>query len=109
MPRITDDQLNRAFEIISDESHAKARAAHEYMDDLTKTVLAKLMAQSNAKSAVEREQMARAHPDYETHLKAKRDVGELDYVGRQRIAAANAVFECWRTMQANDRALEKIR
>lgn len=109
MARITDDQLNRAFEILNDEGHAKARAAHEYMDDLTKTVLAKLMGKSDAKSAVEREQYARAHPTYEAHLKAKREVGELNYTGQQRIGAAKAVFEAWRTMQANDRALEKIR
>ena len=107
--RVSDAQLQKAFEILSDESHAKARSAHEYMDDLTKTVLAKLMAQDDAKSAVEREQNARAHPTFEAHLKAVKDVAELDYVGRQRIDAAKAVFECWRTMQANDRALEKIR
>ena len=99
--RISD---RRGFEH-SDGGHA-GRWHH---DDLTKTVLAKLMAESDAKSAVEREQFARAHPKYEEHLKAKQEVGELDYIGRQRIAAANAVFECWRTMQANDRGLEKIR
>lgn len=109
MARITDEQLHRAFEIINDEAHAKARAAHEYMDDLTKTVLAKLMASSNAKSAVEREQYARSHPDFEAHLKAVQEVAELDYVGRQKTDAAKAVFEAWRTIQANDRALEKIR
>lgn len=109
MPRITDEQMSRAFEVLSDESHAKARAAHDYMTEMTKTVLAKLMGQSDAKSAVEREQFARAHDDYAEHLRQKRDVAELDYYGRQRIAAAEAVIEVWRSQQANNRTLQSVR
>ena len=45
---ISDKKVEHALQILTDPQHeaAKARAASEHMDDLTKTVLAKLMMQS---------------------------------------------------------------
>jgi hypothetical protein len=103
---ISETQLEWAMEILIDRNNdaAKARAAHEHMSDLDKTVLAKLMAQSGQNSAAAKEAWARAHPDYETHLKAKKELAELDYSKRDRRSAASAILEAWRTEQSNARA-----
>ena len=104
---VTDKQLEWAMEVLldRDQSAAKARAAHEYMSDLDKVVLSKLMAQSNEKSAAAKEAWARAHPDYEAHLEAKKEIAEMDYSKRDRRAAATAIIDAWRTEQSNARAM----
>lgn len=107
---ITEKQLEWAMEILIDRNSeaAKARAAHEHMSDLDKTVMAKLMAQSNEKSAAAKEAWARAHPDYEKHLEAKKELAEMDYSKRDRRSAASAIIEAWRTEQSNARASQRI-
>ncbi|WP_300396337.1 hypothetical protein [Henriciella sp.] len=107
---ITEKQLEWAMEILIDRHNesAKARAAHEHMADLDKVVLAKLMAQSGEKSAAAKEAWARAHPDYENHLAAKKELAEMDYSKRDRRSAASAIIEAWRTEQSNARATARI-
>lgn len=109
MLRIPDDKVEQALDILGDDSAAKARAAHEYLDSLTKTVLAKLSKDSNAKSATDRESEARSRPEFVQHLQAVRNAAELDYAGRQKIDAARAIFEAYRTQSANDRQAHNLR
>jgi hypothetical protein len=106
---VTDDDMHGVISVLSDETGPAHRAAHEYLDALTKTVLAELMGQSDAKSATEREQWARAQPAFKEHLAKVGAQAKADYVHRQRIAAANAKLEIWRTSNANARAQERIR
>ena len=108
---ITDKQLEWAMEILIDRDNegAKARAGHEHMADLDKVVLAKLMGQSNEKSAAAKEAWARAHPDYAAHLEQKKMLAEMDYAKRDRRSAASAVIEMWRTEQSNARAAGQMR
>ena len=106
---VSDDDMHGVISVLSDETGAAHRAAHEYLDALTKTVLAELMSQSDAKSATEREQWARAQPAFKEHLAKVGAQAKADYVHRQRVAAANAKLEIWRTSNANARAQERIR
>lgn len=106
---VSDDDMHEVLAVLADETGAAHRAAHEYLDDLTKSVLAELMAESEAKSATEREQYARAHQTFKDHLAKVGKFAKLDYEWRQRYAAANAKLEVWRTSSANVRAAERVR
>lgn len=109
MALITDDQVEHAMKCLSDWNAAKARAAHEYLDDYTKVLIAQLGEQANdAKSQSAREDFARRHPDYAAHLLKKRDAAELDYMHRQRCAASAAIIDLFRTQSANDRKLDRL-
>jgi hypothetical protein len=106
---VSDDDMHLVLEALGDESGAAHRAAHEYLDALTKTVLAELMGESDAKSATEREQWARAQPRFKEHLAKVGQAAKFDYQWRQRYAAANSKLEVWRTTNANIRAAERLR
>lgn len=106
---VSDNDMSAVLEVLSDESGAAHRAAHEYLDALTKTVLAELMSESDAKSATEREQWARAQPRFKDHLAKVGAQAKADYTARQRYAAASCKLEVWRTQSANVRAAERIR
>ena len=106
---VSDDDMSAVLEVLSDETGAAHRAAHEYLDALTKTVLAELMGQSDAKTATEREQEARASQPFKEHLAKVGKFARLDYEWRQRYAAANCKLEVWRTQSANARSAERIR
>jgi len=106
---VSDDDMHHVLEVLGDESGAAHRAAHEYLDALTKTVLAELMGESDAKSATEREQWARAQPRFKEHLAKVGQAAKHDYQWRQRYSAANSKLECWRTANANIRAAERLR
>lgn len=107
---ISEKKVERALEILIDvrAEGAKARAANEYLDDMGKVILAKLMMESNEKSAAAKEIYARAHPAYAEHLEQKRAVAETDYRFRDKKAAASAIIDCWRTEQSNARGAGKI-
>lgn len=97
------------MDCLQDWTAAKARAAHEYLDDYTKTLLAELGEQANdAKSAPAREAFARRHPRFLDHLAQKRDAAELDYKHRQRSAASLAILDLYRTQCANERGQGRI-
>ena len=104
---ISDSQVERALKHLHDWDAAKARADHEYLDDLTKTLLAELGEQAGVKSATARDAYARSHPDYRAHLEAKRAAAERDYRHRQRLAASQAVVDLYRTQAASQRGRDR--
>jgi hypothetical protein len=106
---VPDADVEACLETLADETGAACRASHEYLDDLTKTVLAELMGQANETSAVAKETWARAQPKFREHLAKVGEMAKRDYIWRQRYSAANAKIECWRTQQANVRAAERVR
>lgn len=107
---ISEKKVERALEILIDRDGegAKARAANEYLDDMGKVVLAKLMADSNEKTSAAKEIYARSHPDYIAHLEQKKAVAETDYRFRDKKAAAVAIIDVWRTEQSNARGSGRI-
>lgn len=107
--RITDAQAQAAFDVLHSDEAPKARAAHEWLQETRKTVQARLLSQSNLKTVGEREAWAYQHPDYIAHLAEQRKAAEADYSARQRVDAAKAVLDAWRTQAASDRELARVR
>ena len=108
---ISPEKMDYAVNILADPEKraAKARAAAEYLADMTKVVKAKLEAQSNEKSAAAKESYALGHDRYAEHLTHLKEAREEDYSCRERRAAAEAIIEIWRTEQSNQRAAERVR
>jgi hypothetical protein len=65
------------------------------------------MAQSPAKSAVEREQYAYSHEDYLALLGGLKAAIEVEEKLRWDLIAAQARVEIWRTKSANNRAQDR--
>lgn len=106
---VSDKDVEEALRILADETGAAARAAHEYFESLTKSVLAELAAMSGETSVAAGEAWARMQPRYEAHLKQVGKFARDDYSWRQRYAAAEAKIEIWRTVSANQRGAERLR
>lgn len=109
MALVSEKDVSDALDLLADETGAAARAAHEYMDALTKSVLADLMAQSNETSEAAKERWARSQAEYKDHLKKVGSFAKDAYRWRQRYAAAEAKISIYQTMSANARAMEKVR
>ena len=105
---ISDVQVEYALKCLQDWNGPKARAAAEYLDDLTKTLLSELGDEIDGSQAA-KEGHARKHPTFRAHLIQKRDAAELDYKHRQRISASLAILDLYRTMCANERGTERLR
>lgn len=100
---VSEQDIRQALAILDDKRAAEARAAHEFFSDLTKTVLAELMLESNESSAAAREMHARAHPKFREHLEKVGKYARMDYEFRQQQSAASAKIEIFRTLSANER------
>jgi hypothetical protein len=109
MSLVSENDMHEVLRTIADETGAAARAAHEYFDALTKTVLADLMSRAEGKTIADREAWARSQVEYKEHLEKVGKFAKDDYRWRQRYAAANAKLEIWRTENANARAAERVR
>lgn len=109
MDLVKDKDVEDALQILGDERAASARAAHEYFDALTKTVLAELMSRCDEGSEAARDRWARSQPEYKDHLEKVGRFAKEAYVWRQRVSAAEAKIEIWRTQNANARAMERVR
>lgn len=109
MPLVSDKDVEDALSILADESGAAARAAHEYFDSYTKSVLAELMQESNETAANAKETWARAQPRFIEHLKQVGKFAREDYSWRQRYSAADAKIRLWQTASANQRGMERVR
>lgn len=110
MSLVTDAQVEHALKCLQDWNAAKARAAHEYLDDYTKVLISELGEQADeAKSQAAKEDFARRHPDFKAHLDQKRDAAQMDYQHRQRLSASLAIIDLYRTQAANERGQERLR
>lgn len=106
---VSDDDVSKALELLADETGAAARAAHNYFDELTKSVLAELKSQSNEKGDAAQERWARQQPKFLDHLKQVAKWAREDFSWRQRYAAAEAKIALYQTQSANARAMERVR
>jgi len=111
MTYITPDMVQHAFDILRDENHeaARARAAHEYMQDYIKVLKARLEGDSVEKTQSGRERAALSHPDYAVALQQKRETAEQDYSWRDKRSSAMAILDAWRTQCSNERAVGGVR
>lgn len=86
---------------------SEAKADRVYLEEFRKTKKALLMSQSDAKTAVEREQWAYAHPEYQELLMGLRAAVATEERLRWDLIAAQARVEVWRTRSANERAQDR--
>lgn len=105
---IADADVEHALKILHDTSAAKKRAAAEWAKDTLKIELARIASHSNEKSQAARESWALQQADYAAALGRLKDATEADYEARQRLSAAGAVIDCWRTESASNRNAGKL-
>lgn len=105
---INDQQVQAAFDVLHDETHAKARAAYEFAEKRLKVVLAKAQLAAEGKTVGERDANALTSPDYEAALLKFRGIAETYYLERDRCDAARAVIDAWRTQQSDMRAMGRV-
>lgn len=106
---ISDERMDKAlaFLVESADKAAKARAERLYLDEYTKHVRAKLMADCPPGMSIgAQEREACAAPEYAAHLEGLRAAIEEDERLRFRREAELAVADAWRTYQANLRGVK---
>jgi len=95
------------FIIANAGKFAAAKAQRVYLEEFRKSKKALLMAQSPAKSAVEREQYAYGHEDYLGLLGGLKAAVEVEEELKWRLEAARIRVEVWRTKEASNRNQER--
>ena len=103
--RISEQQVQLAFDTLQGMAHAKARAAYEYSEKRLKRVLAIEAHQSNAKTVSERDNEALRSSAYENALEDFRLIASAYYEARDQREASVAIIDAWRTQQSDQRAL----
>jgi hypothetical protein len=86
---------------------AAAKAQRVYLEEFRKSKKALLMAQSQAKAAVEREQYAYGHEAYLALLGGLKAAVEVEEHLKWHLEAARIRVEIWRTKEASNRGQER--
>ena len=99
------DEPTKAIDFIIDNANkfAAAKAQRVYLEEFRKSKKALLMAQSSAKTAVEREQYAYGHEDYLGLLGGLKAAIEVEEQIKFMLIAAQLRVDVWRTAQATNR------
>jgi len=107
---ITEEQAEKAIFWIRDNAKlaGEVAAKREYMQEFVKVEMANVMALFVGISNAAAEAEAKRHPRYLAALEAKKEADAKDVEMRWKKTAAEALFEAWRTGQANLRALGKV-
>ena len=87
---------------------AQAKANRIYCEQFLKSQKALLMAQSPAKSAVEREQFAYSHPEYVQIIDALKEAVLTEEELRWKMVAAQARVEVIRSEEASARLMDRV-
>jgi hypothetical protein len=105
---IPDSHVQRAFDIMRSMERARTRAAYEAHEKRLKIILAEEQSKSNAKTNAEKEQDAYRSAAYREAVDTLQVLSEARWVEEDRLNAANAVVEAWRTQQSNLRSMGKV-
>jgi len=105
---IDGDKLVERLENMSPaiKAHAKAKSERIYIEQFRKSKKALLMVEggkNGIKTAVDREQYAYAHPEYQELLTGLKEAVEVEETCRWTLEQLKMKFEMWRTIQANER------
>ena len=106
---LTESDIQSAVDFLHHKAGeaAEARAQHEFLDGMTKTVLAGIASKSNESSQAARESWARQHPDFLVHLEGLKAAAAKDYEFRMKREAATAKLDAWRTQEASRRGADR--
>lgn len=104
---ITEARAQEAVDFLTStaEGIGVARAHTIYMEGWLKIVKARLMGESNEKSAAAQERWAIAHPKFEEAVDAQKEANANFETLRFRREAATAVLSAFQTMSANQRGV----
>ena len=96
---------HKAVDYIRDNAgrFAAAKADRVYIEEFRKSKKALLMTESDASSAVAREQYAYSHPEYLSLLDGLKAAVEVEEQVRWEMIAAQARVEVWRSQEASNR------
>lgn len=99
------EDAHKAVDFIRDNArpYAQARANRVYLEEFRKSKKALLMGESDAKTAVEREQFAYSHPDYIEVIEGLKQAVETEEELRWKMVAAQARVEVIRSQEASAR------
>ena len=106
-----NEEINifRCLDFIRDNSKAmaQAKANRIYMEEYRKSLKAILTQKSEASTATAKEVYAYAHPDYQAHLSGLKEAVVVEAELHWQMVAAQAKIEVWRSLGANQRAIDK--
>jgi hypothetical protein len=105
---MTDPYAHADFIFENAQKSAKAKSDRVYLQEFRKSKKAILMAQSQAKTAVDREVYAYSHPDYLELIDGIRVAVEQEELTHWQMVAAQARIEIWRTQEATNRQQDKV-
>jgi len=107
--KVTDTQLFESLEYLRDEGRhiSNARALRLTIEEGRKHLKAKLIGLSQASSFAAKEQDAYSNQEYKDLLKALRIAIEQDEHYRLQVDYHKARIEVWRSMGANQRAIDR--
>ena len=108
MSELYDPNKAVDFIIANSGKFARAKAERCYIDEYRKSKKALLMAQSDASSAVAREQYAYSHPEYLSLLDGLKAAVEVEEQVRWEMIAAQARVEVWRSQEASNRNQDRV-
>lgn len=105
---ITEDEVNMALEwlVSNADKAAEARAYRQYLEDFSRTIKAEIMSEHIDEAVNAQERHAYADHRYKTHLEGLKVAIKEDEKYRWLKDAAIAKLDCWRTQQANYRAVK---
>ena len=104
---MTDPYVSADFIFENAQKSAKAKSDRVYLQEFRKSKKAILMAQSQAKTAVDREVYAYSHPDYLELIDGIRVAVEQEELTHWQMVAAQARIEIWRTQEATNRQQDR--
>lgn len=106
---MSHEDPNKAVDYILSNAgkFAQAKGQRVYLEEFRKSKKAILMAQSGAKTAVEREQYAYAHEDYLGLLGGLKAAVEVEEEIKWKLEAARIRVEIWRSQEASNRVQDR--
>lgn len=106
---ISDEDVDLALSHLRKETGAKERAELAYLESYGKHLKAILMKEFPNLPANAQEREAYAHPKYVEHLEKTKQAVYADTHARSKREAAIALIDAWRTQQASQRGMERLR
>lgn len=86
---------------------AQAKANRVYIEEMRKTIKARLMKSSGQEAIGAQEREAYAHDSYAQHLLALQAAVEEEEAFRWLMVAAQAKVDVWRSLNASNRAIDR--
>lgn len=107
---ITEAQIEQGFDWLQQNEigAAEATASRRYAEEMRKSMKAILMAESDAKTAVERETYAYAHEKYLAHLDEIKRAVLADETFKARRKRVEMMIDFWRSQESSRRAMGRV-